>query len=274
MRRIKNILQNYTTFRVFTILCAVLLAVALIVIVRLVRVWFEDAAAERGYSDLRHHAPDDVYAEYYPGPGPVELVHDLSPNSREESEEDDDEEDPEPPPGMTLEPSPELASINNHYAGWMRIENTNVDYPMVQYDNVKYLDTTFWGTHNRAGTLFLDERNPYQFNGTFVIVYGHNSRSGGMFGSLHRYTNTDHMARHPDITVFTRFGEVLTYRIIAAFQTDVHDILFTLFNADEEQIYSYFSEHGTPSGSTNFLALSTCVTSNSDDDRFLVLAAR
>ena len=270
----KKFLQNYRNFKVFTILVAVLLAVALIVIVRLVMVLLENAEADRGYRDLRQHAPNDGYMEQYIESGPGQLIHVPGGSETENDYDDEDEPEPEPPPGMILEPDPALALINNHYAGWIRIEDTQIDYPMVQSDNVKYLNTTFWGTHNRAGTIFLDERNPGQFNGTFVIAYGHNSRTGGMFGSLHSFTSANHMARHPDITIFTRDGEMLTYRIFAAFRTTIYDELFTLFDADEDTKVSYFTKHGAPASSTNFLALSTCVTSNSDDDRFLVLAAR
>ena len=269
---VKNHIKDYRNFKVYTILFAVLLAVALIVIVRLLTAWFEGSTAERGYRDLRQYSPHDIYVEQYAEFEPGQLIHGFESDRYEDDDEDDDE--PEPPAGMILEPDPALININSNYAGWIRIPNTRVDYPMVQSDNVRYLDTTFWGTHNRAGTIFLDERNPSQFNGTFVIVYGHNTTTGAMFGSLHSYTNRDHMARHPDITIFTRDGDVLTYRIIAAFGTTIYDTLFTLFDADEEQITNYFAGHGAPSGSTNFLALSTCTTSSSDNDRFLVLAAR
>ena len=265
----KKFLQNYRNFKVFTVLVAVLLAVALIVVVRLVMVLLENAEADRGYRDLRQFAPDDVYMEQYIDSGPEQLIYE--PQGKEY---DDDEEDPEPPPGMILEPGPELADINENYAGWIRIEGTPVDYPMVQSDNVKYLNTTFWGSHNRAGTIFLDERNTGQFNGTFVVAYGHNSRSGGMFGSLRDFARVEHKVHHPDITIFTRNGEVLTYRIIAAFATTINDDLYALFDADEETKVNYFMTHGAHSYSTNFLALSTCIVSNSDDDRFLVLAAR
>jgi len=270
---IKEYLRDYRNFKVLTILFAVILAVAVFVIFRLVSAWLETSSAERGYRDLRQFAPDDYYAEQYHEGGPGQLIHGAG-SDRHDSDEDDDEDDPEPPDGMILEPDPSLVNINDHYAGWIRIEDTRIDYPMVQSDNVRYLDTTFWGTHNRAGTIFLDIRNPHQFNGTFVIIYGHNSRAGGMFGSLHRYVTGDYMARHPDITIFTREGLVLTYRIFAAFATDIYEELYILFDADEDKVFDYFVRQGAPAGSTNFIALSTCVTSNSDDDRFIVLAAR
>jgi len=273
---VKNHIQDYRNFKIYTILFAILLAVALIVIIRLLTVWLEGSAAERGYRDLRQFSPGDSYMEQYTEIEPGQLIHGFEPERDDDDKDDDEDEDeePQPPEGVRLVPDPALVNINSHYAGWIRIANTRVDYPMVQSDNVRYLNTTFWGTHNRAGTIFLDERNPRQFNGTLVIIYGHNTTTGGMFGSLHNYTNRDYMARHPDITIFTRDGDVLTYRVIAAFNTTIYDTLFTLFNADEEQIFNYFSEHGIPSDSTNFLALSTCITSDSDDDRFIVLAVR
>jgi len=273
--KIKKLMQNYTNFRIFTVLFAVLLAVALFAIIRLVTVVFENTTAERGYRDLRQFAPGDVQAEYHAGPGPGQLVHGFDPEVHEsENEDEEDDDEPEPPEGMILEPGPDLININSHYAGWIRIDNTQIDYPMVQSNNTRYLDTTFWGTHNRAGTLFLDERNPKQFIGSFVIVYGHNTRTGAMFGSLIRYVTGDYLGRHPNMTIYTREGEMLTYRIFAAFSTDIYDNLFTLFDADEERVIEYFAFHGAPAASTNFIALSTCTTGNSDDERVIVLAAR
>jgi sortase B len=268
---VKNHIQDYRNFKIYTILFAVLLAVALIVIVRLIAVWFEGSVAERGYRDLRQYSPGDIYVEQYSEFSPGQLIHGFEPVKDESGDKNEENEVPEPPEGMILRPDPALININSHYAGWIRIPNTRVDYPMVQSDNTRYLNTTFWGTHNRAGTIFLDERNPRQFDGTFVIIYGHDTTTGGMFGSLHNYTNRDYMARHPEITIFTRDGEMLIYRVVAAFETTIYDTVFTLFDADEEQIFNYFLQHGIPSDSTNFLVLSTC---SSDNDRFLVLAAR
>jgi len=273
VKGIKTYLQDYKNFKVFTVVFAVILAIAVFAIFRLVTALLETSSAERGYMDLRRFAPGDVIVEQFHEGGPGQLIHGFEGHDSDDYDEDD-EDDPEPPPGMILEPDPGLVNINPHYAGWIRIEDTRVDYPMVQSDNVRYLDTTFWGTHNRAGTIFLDSRNPQQFNGTFVIIYGHNSRQGGMFGSLNRYVTGDYMERHPDITIFTREGFVLTYRIFAAFATDIYEELFVLFDADEERIFDYFTGQGAPAGSTNFLVLSTCVISDSDDDRFIVLAAR
>lgn len=69
--------------------------------------------------------------------------------------------------------------------GWLYIEALDISYPVVQGpDNDTYLHTTYEGTSNFAGSIFLDYQNQDDFSDGNTIVYGHNMKNLSMFGKL------------------------------------------------------------------------------------------
>lgn len=90
---------------------------------------------------------------------------------------------------------------NPHYVGWLRIDGTIVDFPVVRgNDNVRYLTTTFRGEENIAGAIFMDYRNTDLY-APHIIIYGHQAqdeaRNPLMFGALHRFIDEQHKAANP-----------------------------------------------------------------------------
>lgn len=79
----------------------------------------------------------------------------------------------------------ELKKINSNAVAWIKINNTNINYPIVQYtDNSYYLTHNFENTYNSAGWIYLDYRNDLKNINKNTIVYGHNRRNDSMFSSL------------------------------------------------------------------------------------------
>jgi sortase B len=169
-----------------------------------------------------------------------------------------------------LDPDESMSAINPDYVGWIFIDGTNVDYPVAQgEDNKRYMDTTCAGTRRRAGSIFMDYRCLYGFDSPLTVLYGHNSRSGAMFATLGRHLLDKY------VHIFTTDEKLLTYRIIDIRYTDVFDSAYHLIGADELEGKEYLSMLlNVPEGSNRLLLLSTCVTSNNDDDRLLVLAVQ
>lgn len=80
---------------------------------------------------------------------------------------------------------PKLNEINSHTKGWSIVENTNINYPFVQYtDNNYYLNHSFDKTNNKAGWVFLDYRNNINNLSKNTIIYAHSRLDKTMFGSL------------------------------------------------------------------------------------------
>ena len=74
--------------------------------------------------------------------------------------------------------------------GWLRVPDTNIDYPFVWYkNNDYYLRRDMNGEYALAGTLFIDYRCEKDFSSRNTIIYGHNMKNGSMFGALNSFNS-------------------------------------------------------------------------------------
>ncbi len=81
-----------------------------------------------------------------------------------------------------------LKSKNSEAVAWIKINNTNINYPIVQgADNSYYLTKNFNKEKNSAGWIFADYRNNFETLDKNTIIYGHNRRNGTMFSNLNYY---------------------------------------------------------------------------------------
>ncbi len=112
----------------------------------------------------------------------------------------------------------ELYDQNNDLVGWLEIEGTQINYPVMQIedDNTYYLKHNFNKKRDNNGSLFLDGRNSFATNrDDNLIIYGHNMRSGKMFGTLKQYLEEDYYNEHQTIT-FDTIYEKATYTVVGA----------------------------------------------------------
>ena len=83
----------------------------------------------------------------------------------------------------------ELSAINSEYKFWLKVDNTNIDYPVVQSkDNDFYLTHDFNKNPLASGSIFMDYRNNFEED-NIIIVYGHHMRNKTMFGELEKFKN-------------------------------------------------------------------------------------
>ena len=79
----------------------------------------------------------------------------------------------------------DLLKKNNETVGWLKVNNTNVNYSVVQHDdNDYYLKHDFNKKYNINGWVFADYRDDFEHFGTNTIIYAHNMTNRTMFGSL------------------------------------------------------------------------------------------
>lgn len=129
-------------------------------------------------------------------------------------------------PLPTATPQPRLQKLrypNNNYAimssrfqklqrqnediiGWLTI-NDQVDEPVVQRNNTYYLDRDYKGYHNKNGAIFLDEVIDLRTRPYTLMLYGHNMKSGLMFGGLRNFENPTYYRRSPFITFDTAYED-------------------------------------------------------------------
>ncbi|MDE7322002.1 MAG: class B sortase [Lachnospiraceae bacterium] len=188
----------------------------------------------------------------------------------------------------------QLYSENQDFAGWLRIPGTKIDYPVMsrEGDNNYYLDKNFERQHDKNGLLILDYRSSIKNNmasgGQNLIIYGHNMRTGVMFGTLKNYKDKSFCDEHMTISFDTLYEEC-EYSVVAAMLGSVayededvfryYDAIDISteenFNAFKENVMSnalYTTDESIEYGDT-CLILSTC-DNYKEDGRFVVIAKK
>lgn len=173
-----------------------------------------------------------------------------------------------------------LEEVNPDLVAWIYVDGTDIQYPVVQgTDNDHYLHYTFDGKKNSCGTIFMDMGNKADFTSDNTILYGHNMKTGKMFGSLNFYEDEDYLEEHPDIWIVTK-DRALKYKIFSVYETDASSDAYTLEFGSEDSKQTYLDNSKANSmydtgvkveTKHQLLTLSTC-TSVTEDGRFLVQA--
>ena len=116
----------------------------------------------------------------------------------------------------------ELLQINPDYAGWLFIPGTEISYPVVSpEDNYEYLNQTFEGQENPCGCLFFEASYP-PLSSENTVIYGHNMKSGEMFGRLKKYREEDFLRQNKKIYLCYK-GRWSVYQVQNVYLTDRRD---------------------------------------------------
>lgn len=132
----------------------------------------------------------------------------------------------------------QLIKENEDTIGWLKIENTNIDYPVVKgKDNEFYLNHDFYGNKNSQGSIFMDFRNKIDLQDKHTIIYGHHMKNRTMFNDLNFYKDKEFFNKNRTFTLKSLYEEE-TYEI---FSTHVYEndpyIIKTRFNNDEFKVF-------------------------------------
>ena len=182
----------------------------------------------------------------------------------------------------------ELVAENPDMIGWIRIDGTKLDYPVMYTpgDNEKYLHKDFQGNFSVGGLPFLDEQCSLDPQSDNLLIYGHNMQNGSMFRSLMGYDQVNYLWAHPTIHFSTLYEET-EYEIMAAFYDRVYLTTETCFkfyqfiNAENEEDFmeavEYFKSHSlydtgvTAEYGDKLITLVTCAY-HTENGRFVVVA--
>lgn len=98
----------------------------------------------------------------------------------------------------------ELLLINPNIVGWILVEGTNINYPIVQgNDNTYYLKHNIYNKYASAGSIYMDATANKDFSSLNTFIYGHYTSQGTMFGELGKYMKQSFYESHPNIYIFT-----------------------------------------------------------------------
>lgn len=111
---------------------------------------------------------------------------------------------------------------NQDFIGWLTIEGTKVDYPIMQSEEPNYyLHRDFNGKESRYGTPYVGEGCDWKKSDN-VIIYGHHTRYGTMFTDVAKYARKQFYEQHKTIQ-FDTLKEFGTYEIVAALKVSLTD---------------------------------------------------
>lgn len=98
----------------------------------------------------------------------------------------------------------ELRLTNEDVIGWIRIPDTNIDYPIVQTSNNEYyLDHDLYKEISKYGAIYLDYESEVNFIGYNNVLYGHNMKNGSMFRDVVKYKEEDFFKSHQYFEIYT-----------------------------------------------------------------------
>ncbi len=181
-----------------------------------------------------------------------------------------------------------LQEINSDIVGWIEIEGTNINYPVLQgKDNNYYLDHNYKKQKTEKGSIFLDKSYDWDIKSNNLIIYGHNLVNGQMFKDLLKYAKEDFYKKHKAIR-FTTEKEDKEYEIISAFKSKVYNQkeknafrYYDFINSKSEKEYNNFVKQAkeaslydtknTAKYGDELITLITCAY-HVDDGRFVVIA--
>lgn len=180
----------------------------------------------------------------------------------------------------------QLAEENPEFVGWLRIDDTVIDYPVMHTPNdpEKYLHKDFWGESSDAGVPFIDYR--CKADSDNLVIYGHNMADGTMFHTLVDYDKREHWQTHPVIH-FDSMEKEREYEVVAAFYDRIyytHEKTFKFYNfidaaneAEYNSAVKKFKEKSIydtgvmPEYGQQLITLVTC-TYQVENGRFVVVA--
>lgn len=174
-----------------------------------------------------------------------------------------------------------LLTINKDIIGFLKVNNTNINYPVVQAeDNIYYLKKNLNNEDDINGWVYMDYRNSDKILNDNTIIYGHNMYySGVMFGTLHKVLYSNWYNNEDNLTIeFDTMYESMKWKIFSIYTIPkTSDYLQVSFETPEEKLAYIKMEKNRSIKNFNvevtendyLLTLSTCT---GDNDRLVVHA--
>ncbi len=135
-----------------------------------------------------------------------------------------------------------LTEINPDLYAWIRVPDTNIDYPVAQRqalgEDDYYLDHDLYGDWRFAGCIYSEACNTRDFTDPNTVLYGHNMKNGSMFQNLHKFEDQEFFDKHEYFYIYTA-EKVLVYRVFAAYTSDDSHIMGS-YHFEDKEVFSQY----------------------------------
>ena len=133
----------------------------------------------------------------------------------------------------------ELSAINSEYKFWLKVDNTNIDYPVVQStDNDFYLKYDFNKNPLASGSIFMDYRNNFEKDNS-IIVYGHNMKNKTMFAQLTKFKDKNFFNENNLIKVEYK-NNTYIYEVFSVYTADLNNEDYLKVDFKDENDYKKY----------------------------------
>ena len=175
-----------------------------------------------------------------------------------------------------------LKEKNSNTVAYLKVNNTNIDYVVVKGTNNEfYLNHNFNKEANVSGWIFADYRNKFDGSDKNIVIYGHNTHDGSMFGTLKNVLEDDWYQNKENhvITLITNY-EHQKYEIFSVYTITAEDYYINTDFKDDEgfetfiktlKFRSIYQYEYNISKEDKLLTLSTCT---SDGKKRVVVHAK
>jgi len=171
-----------------------------------------------------------------------------------------------------------LRRLSEDTVAWLYSPDTLINYPVMKTDDYEYyLYRLPDGSYDINGALFIDFNNAPDFSDKLTVIYGHNMRSGKMFGTISGYKKQKYFDEHPYMYLYTESGNYrvdLIYGFVIGVEQWQDRALMYETNLDELLDYAKnnttFTSEAEYTGGDKVIALATC-TYEFNNARYLLL---
>lgn len=177
-----------------------------------------------------------------------------------------------------------LWEINPEIYAWIRIPDTNIDYPVLQHeeeDQSYYLTRDIYGETQQAGSIYTESYNQKDFTDPNTVLYGHNMKNGSMFHNVRYFAEKEFFDEHEELYIYLP-DKILKYEIIACYEYDDRHLLGSFDFSDGEvfaeylegimnprSIYAMVREGIELTTEDRLVTLSTCIANKPNNRRLL-----
>lgn len=172
----------------------------------------------------------------------------------------------------------QLKKFNGDIFAWIQIDNTSIDYPIVQgKDNMEYLKKDYHGEYSSSGAIFLDYRNKKNFTDFYNIIYGHHMNRSLMFGDLDEYKNKSFFDKNKTGKLYLKDGtydlEIFACAQVSSYNSNIYTLKKT--KNDKLNFIEYIRKNAKYyrnvelDENSNIIALSTC-SRDTTNGRFII----
>ena len=175
----------------------------------------------------------------------------------------------------------DLLMINEDVRAWITIDDTHIDYPMVQgEDDMEYINRDATKEFSLSGAIFLSAGNKADFSDPYMMTYGHHMDNGGMYGDVMEFIKKDYFDEHKTGHLFLPDGTARKLEVFALIECDAYDRMIYSTSGREGHIMElveYLKKNSTNyrdiglKEGDQIMALSTCVSLETNG-RVVVLA--